>query len=161
MRTDRRTDMTKIKVIFRNFARATKNWHCNRDVKYTNILRLLDSFKTADVETFTQWDEMDRAKSYFTDLIIYCKRYKFWVICNHLHHTRKTFMRIQCVTPELLACPTEIPTISRYFPYSPRLTFSAFLTAPVMHWCSSRRDLCSRGTYVVSFTNLRRLNFKL
>jgi len=161
MRTDRRTDMTKIKVVFRNFARAAKNWHYNHDVKYTNILELLESVKTLDVETFTQWAEMDRAKSYSTDLITYCKRYKFWVICNHLHHTRKTFMHMQCVTLELLSCPTEISTIPRYFPYSPRFTFSAFLAASVMHWCSSRWDLGSRGTYVASFANLRRLKFKL
>jgi len=41
------------------------------------------------------------------------------------------------------------------------LSFSTLLTASAMHWCSWRRDLVGRGTYIASFTNLRRLKFKL
>ena len=38
---DRRTDMTKLIVAFRNFANVPKNWNCDRFFSGINILRFL------------------------------------------------------------------------------------------------------------------------
>ena len=145
MRTDRRTDMTNINVVFRNFARTPKTDTTIITWNTRIFCRLLDSCKAVGAETFTQWEEIHRAKPYATDLTIYCKRYKFCVICNHLHHTRNKFKRMKCIIPELLLCPTEISTIPSYLPYSPPAYLSQHSLPPLWSTDAAREGICLAG----------------